>query len=137
MTRKPPGKNCLRLGGIGRESSGFFPKIEIAPCGHTARQCWHLQHPLQPKRSNSFMYGYSSSPNSITMPEQVLMHFPHLMHFDLSTTKCAFDSAPTINHQPSQRSFHLLFLHRERYKPHGCFQNQKLPLSAASTDVHP
>ena len=39
------------------KSSGFFSKMEIAPCGHTARQCWHLQHPHQPKRSNSFICG--------------------------------------------------------------------------------
>ena len=67
-----------------KESSGFLPNMKIAPTGHTARQCWHRQQPRQPKRSNSFILGYPSAPNSITMPEQVLIHLLHLMHLNLS-----------------------------------------------------
>jgi hypothetical protein len=87
----------ISSGGNGREFSGFLSKMEIAPTGHTARQCWHLQQPRQPNRSNDFIYGYPSLPYSITMPEQVLMHLPHLMHLLLSTSKCVLSSNPIIS----------------------------------------
>ena len=81
-------------GGGSNESPAFLSKIEMASCGHTARQCWHFQQPFQPYRSKAFISGYPSFAKESTMPEQVLMHLPHGIHLDLSSWKCVFCSTP-------------------------------------------
>ena len=65
--------------GVDRLFSGRWPKMEIAPTGHTARQCWHCQQPPQPNSVTGAICALRALSSDKLPPQHTLTHRPQPM----------------------------------------------------------